>query len=294
MMTAWYMARRAGAILATVMGAICALAVTAAAAQAETPMQRGAYLVRGIVACGNCHTPKGPDGAPIESQELAGGFTIELPVFRAVASNITPDKETGIGSWTDQEIIDAIRNGRRPDGTIIGPPMPIEFYRSMSDSDVKAIVAYLRSVKPVKNKVARSVYRIPLPPTYGPTVTHVSAPPPAPNAAYGRYLADIAHCMECHTPFVKGQLVRAKWGAGGRELPAIPEGVIVSPNITPANPDGIAHWTDAQVKAAIQHGVRPDGRRLVPLMAFDWYRTVDDRDMTALVAYLRQLRPSQH
>ncbi len=286
-MSAGFAARLLGAAMAW------AIVTMAPAAMAETPLQRGTYLMRGIVACGNCHTPKGPDGTPLADQELAGGFVIDLPVFRAVASNITPDKETGIGSWTDQEIIDAIRNGRRPDGTIIGPPMPIEFYRSMSDRDVRAIVAYLRAVRPVRNQVAASSYRIPLPPTYGPTVTQVAAPPAGTGAAYGRYLADIAHCMECHTPAERGRLVRDKWGAGGRELPAVPDGVIVSPNLTPANPDGIAHWSDAQVKAAIQQGVRADGRKLVPLMAFDWYRTVDARDMDALVAYLRTLKPAQ-
>lgn len=77
-------------------------------------LERGAYLMNGIVACGNCHTPKRPDGHALADQELSGGFVFDAPVFRAVAPNITPDPDTGIGRWTDEQIIDAIRNGKRP------------------------------------------------------------------------------------------------------------------------------------------------------------------------------------
>ena len=272
-----------------------ALALGAAvSARAETPLERGTYLMRGIVACGNCHTPKNADAKPIAEQELAGGFVIEVPIFRAVASNITPDKETGIGNWTDDQIIDAIRNGKRPDGTIIGPPMPIPFYRDMSDTDVRAIVAYLRSVRPIRNKVDKSTYNIPLPPAYGPPVTHVPDVPSSDRIAYGYYLAGpLGHCLDCHTPRLPaGTNDMTRAGAGGEELPAFIGGTVISANLTPANEQGIAHWTDAQVKAAIQLGIRPD-RPLVLLMAFDWYKNISDADMDALVAYLRTLKPAK-
>src|SRR5215467_9453337 len=76
-------------------------------ARAETPLERGTYLMRGIVACGNCHTPKGPQGE-LPGMELAGGVTFQEDVFAAVSPNITPDPETGIGKWTDAQIIAAI------------------------------------------------------------------------------------------------------------------------------------------------------------------------------------------
>jgi mono/diheme cytochrome c family protein len=113
----------------------------------ESPFEHGDYLINGIVACGNCHTPQGPDG-PLPGMELAGGLVIEEPELTVVTPNITQDLETGIGGWSDQEIITAIREGRRPDGSIIGPPMPINLYRAMSDGDVEALVAYLRAVPP--------------------------------------------------------------------------------------------------------------------------------------------------
>ena len=274
-------------------GAAFSVIATVCAAHAETPLERGTYLMHGIVACGNCHTPKGPDFKPLIDQELGGGFVIEAPVFRAVASNITPDKETGIGGWTDDQIVEAIRNGTRPDGTTIGPPMPIAFYRDMSDGDVKAIVAYLRAVKPVQNKVERSSYKIPLPPSYGPTVRHVSDPPAGDRLAYGHYLAGaLGHCLDCHTPLLRtGQNDMTRLGAGGNDLPGPGNTVVTSSNLTPGNPKGIASWTDAQVKTAIRTGHRPDGSPLVGPMAFDWYQNISDADLEILVGYLRSLKP---
>ena len=261
--------------------------------RAETPLERGTYLMRSIVACGNCHTLKGPDFKALTDQELAGGFVIEAPVFRAVGSNITPDPETGIGAWTDEQIIDAIRNGKRPDGTIIGPPMPIAFYRGMSDTDVRAIVAYLRSVKPIRNKVEKSTYNIPLPPSYGPPVIHVADPPAGDRLAYGHYLAGaLGHCLDCHTPLLPtGESDMTRLGAGGSELPGPGNTVVTSSNLTPGNPRGIAGWTDAQVKMTIRTGHRPDGSPLVGPMACDWYRNISDADLDRLVAYLRTLKP---
>ena len=189
------------------------------------------------------------------------------------------------------QIIAAIREGKRPDGSIIGPPMPIEFYRNMSDTDVKAIVAVLRATKAVNHQVEKSKYNIPLPPAYGPPLAHVADVPRSSPVAYGRYLADIGHCLECHSPLEKGQLDKARLGGGGRELPAPGGGIVVSANITPGNPEGMVRWTNAQVKKALGTGVRPDGRKLVPLMAFDWYKTMRDDDLNALVAYLRTLKP---
>jgi mono/diheme cytochrome c family protein len=263
------------------------------AARSETPIERGRYLVHGIVACGNCHTPKDSDGKAIADRELAGGPVFNAPVFHAVASNITPDTETGIGNWTDDQVINAIRNGKRPDGTTIGPPMPIAYYRNMSDSDVRAIVAYLRTVKPVKNKTEKSSYKISLPTQYGPTVVSIPDVPRTDKVAYGQYLATaLGHCMDCHTPRVNGRSDMSRVGAGGREFEAPSGGPITSANLTPADDAGIAHWTDAELKNAIVYGVRP-GRPLVPVMAFEWYKNISSDDLDALVAYLRTLKPAK-
>ena len=103
-------------------------------------------------------------------KHLAGGFELDDAFGTWITPNITPDPETGIGRWTDEEVIRAIREGRGREGKTLGPPMPFDMYRRLADSDVKAMVAYLRTVPPVRNVVARSRYTIPLPPAYGPPV----------------------------------------------------------------------------------------------------------------------------
>ena len=187
---------------------VMALFFTIGQAGAQTAVERGKYLVEVLGACGNCHTPKGPQG-DIREKHLAGGFKIEEEFGVAVAPNITPDKETGIGRWSDEEIIRAIREGKGKDGKTLGPPMPFWLYRNISDNDVKAIVAYLRTVKPVLNKVARSQYKIKLPPAYGPPVISVPDPSKENLVKYGEYLAGpIAHCADCHTPMGPGGAAR--------------------------------------------------------------------------------------
>ncbi len=273
-------------------GAVVFLSVSlglAVSAPAETLVERGAYLVKGIGTCSNCHTPK--DG-PMKGKYMAGGNSYggKKAPFTSYASNITQDRETGIGGWTDQQIIDAIRDGRRPDGTIIGPPMAIELYRNISDSDVKAIVAYLRTVKPVKHKVKKSNYRRGLPKSYGPPLGKRADVSPSDPVRYGAYLAGpLGHCTECHTPMIKGHFDFAnQLGRGGRTFRG---GRVVARNITPHPDDGLGKWTDGQIKRAITHGVRPDGIKLQPPMAYAMYKTMSDRDLNALVAYLRSLKP---
>lgn len=271
--------------------AVLATVFLAHGAAAETSLERGAYLMNGIVACGNCHTPQGPDG-PLAGMELAGGLRMEDKPFTAYTSNLTPDRATGLGGWTDAEIITAIRDGRRSDGRLIGPPMPMDFYRGISDGDAMAIVAYLRQVAAVANPVPPSDYRMPLPASWGPPVGAVPEVPRGDRVRYGEYLAGpLGHCMECHTPRLPdGRPDRTRWGAGGMPLPG-PWGVSVSRNLTSDPEDGLGRWTDAQIKAAITQGVRPDGARLAPPMAYHFYRNIRGEDLDALIAYMRTLPP---
>jgi mono/diheme cytochrome c family protein len=274
---------------------IAAAALVATGAQAETRLERGAYLVTTLGACGNCHTPRDAKGETVAGMALAGGFEFdEAALGHIVGSNITPDQETGIGNWTEGQIVNALRNGKRPDGSIIGPPMPIEMYRGLSDRDAEAIAAYLKSLKPVRRAVARSTYKIPLPPAYGPVVGHVAEPDRKNKIAYGAYLAGpVAHCMECHTQRIKGELQRDRLGGGGRELPDFgnPGAVTVSRNITPDPEDGIGQWSDADVKRAILVGKRPDGTPLTRTMPFAAYNKMTSDDVNAITDYLRSLPP---
>jgi mono/diheme cytochrome c family protein len=271
------------------------IAANASIAQEESLLARGTYLVQGIVACGNCHTPKNADGTPIAGMEMAGNFTIQEPPFTAYAANITPDDETGIGTWSDDEIARAIREGIRPDGSIIGPPMPSLFYRDMSDRDVMAIVTYLRTVPPIKNEVPKSEYNMPLPPAWGPPVGEVPDIPKSDAVAYANYVTNtLGHCMECHTPMTEtGQLVMERMGEGGRVFAGIfgLEVTTVSSNVTPHELVGLGEWSDAEIKTAITTGVGRNGRELAHAMAFDYYKYISDEDLNFIVSFLRSLEP---
>ena len=263
---------------------------TMAATTSDAVAARGKYLMDSVVACGNCHLQRGAQGQPLFERGLSGGMVFDEQPFTAHAANITPDKETGIGNWSDEQLVKAIREGVRPDGSLIGPPMPIGFYRKLSDDDVAALVAYLRAQPAVRNAVPKSVYRMPLPPSYGPAVGKVDMPAQKDTLRYGEYLADIGHCMDCHTPRDgKGMLVLDKLGAGGQRFEG-PWGVSVSRNLTPV---GLKDWSDAQIAKTIRTGMEPDGKPLKPPMGFGFYSNIHDADMAALIAYLRALKPQQ-
>jgi mono/diheme cytochrome c family protein len=223
--------------------------------------------------------------------ELAGGLIIEDQAFTVHTPNITPDPETGIGNWTDEQIVASIREGRRPDGSIIGPPMPIGLYRDMADRDVEAIVAYLRQVPAVRNEVPPSEYRIPLPDSWGPPVVSVAEVAQDDPLVYGAYLAGpLGHCVECHTPLVEGRPDHAQLGAGGNPFFG-PWDVSVSRNITPDPETGLGSWNDDQIKRAITQGISADGSPMLPPMGFPYYAHITETDLDALVTYLRSLAP---
>src|SRR5258706_14185658 len=107
---------------------ICGLLVTnAGRAAAQTYRERGAYLVNTVAVCGNCHTPHDAASTPVPGMELAGGREFDIEAGHIVGSNITPDRETGIGNWSVGQIVSPVRNRIRPDGATLGPPMPHQF-----------------------------------------------------------------------------------------------------------------------------------------------------------------------
>lgn len=256
-------------------------------------LTHGRYLVETVAGCGNCHTPHLPDGLLDPSKKFSGAFVIKEPVFEAHAANITPDMETGIGAWSKDDIVHAIRNGQRPDGTYLGPPMSFGWYRGMSDTDVQAIAAYIKSVPAVRNTVPKSTYQFPLT-GYGPPVTHVPDMPKTDQVKYGEYLAGpIGHCMDCHTTYVAGRPDMKQLGRGGNVYTNVFNlGVTaVSANITSDTTAGLGSWTDDEITRAITTGVSRNGRMLAKIMPFALYAKMEPSDLNAIVAYLRTLPP---
>ncbi|MEP6837298.1 MAG: phosphomannomutase [Bradyrhizobium sp.] len=273
----------------------CVLAVSTAAI-AETPVERGNYLVNSIMACGNCHSPRDTDGKLIAEKALSGGLTFNTPPFVATAANITPDKETGIGSWTDAEIKRALIEGARPDhGRLAAVPlaaiMPANFYKALLPEDLDAVVAYLRSVKPIRNQVPDPVYRAPVRrDPYPDADAGFSKAALTDPVKRGGYLVTIGHCMECHSAWSRGVSdFKGGLGGGGRVFPpreGSPEGTpgTVVPNITAHPSAGIGSWSDAEIIRAVTHGVARDGRPLKPPMAYGYYAELKSSDLADIVA----------
>lgn len=131
------------------------LVVAAVAAHAESAqVARGRYLVS-VIPCTDCHTPGTFLGHPDMKRYLGGsdvGFEVPgLGVF--YGANLTPDKQTGIGNWTIQQIATAIRTGKRPDGRLLAPVMPVASFKHLTKADALAMAAYLKSLPPVHHKV---------------------------------------------------------------------------------------------------------------------------------------------
>jgi mono/diheme cytochrome c family protein len=268
--------------------AFVALAAASGAANAQSELvKRGDYLINTIMTCGNCHSPKGPTG-DIPGKEFSGGLSWDEPPFKVTAPNITQDKDTGIGKWSDADIRRLLRKGVRPNGVVIAPIMPTGFYEIITKNDMDAIVAYLRTLKPIGNKVPDPVYKMKQVRQIFP-----GAERPYKEAMFsdrqkhGFYLVTIGHCMECHTPMgPQGREFATKLGVGGFDFPG-PWGVSTSRNITQSKSKGIGAWTDAEIKRAVTQGIDKDGNRLKPPMGYGYYAHMTDDDLNDIVAYLR-------
>ena len=267
---------------------VIVFAATFGVANAQSDLvKRGDYLVNGILTCGNCHTPKGPTG-DIMDKAFSGGLSWDEPPFKVTAPNITQDNETGIGNYTDAELKQVLRKGIKRNGVPVAMIMPSGFYEIMTDRDLDAVIAYLRTIKPIKNTVPDPIYKTaqghPIPPGGDKPFTEGML---SDKVKKGFYLATIAHCMECHTPMgPRGRDFASKLGIGGFEFPG-PWGVSVSRNITSSKEKGIGGWTDEEIKRAITQGVSRDGSKLKPPMGYHYYSTVSTDDLDAIVAYLR-------
>lgn len=270
---------------------------------------RGQYLVDQVAACGACHTGREEDSM-VSGQRtdryLAGGNYIKEGPFTVWFPNITPDRETGIGDWTDGELIRAIREGVGRHGELLLPMMPAASYQYMSDEDVASIVAYLRSVPPVRLDRERERNRMPPPVRW---ILNGGKFHPEPSrrvppvdrtdrVAYGQYLVRMGHCDMCHG---MGQAGMAHPNAGepmymaGSKMAFESEhGKVWASNLTPDDETGIGRYSDEDIKHALRSGRRLDGRRMMPPMSLiiPHIGGMEEEDLDALVAYLRSLPPT--
>jgi mono/diheme cytochrome c family protein len=259
-------------------------------------LARGDYLVNVVMNCAACHTPIGPTG-PVMEKRFAGGLEFPEPFGTWRSPNITQDQKTGIGSWTDEQIAAAIRTGKRPNGDQMYPIMPYMFYNVLSDDDIKAVVAYLRTIAPIENAVAGNtdlkLPKIPAPPPAG------TAPADDP-VAQGAYYASLMHCAQCHTPMGPEGPDMKKLMAGdshGMEMPAfLGTGKLYSANVTPDKKTGIGSWSDDDVIAVITQLKKKDGSPVMGPMAIlgmNWGK-MQPEHVKGVVAWLRSLPPVEN
>ena len=253
---------------------------------------RGEYLVRNVGVCGGCHSAdeKDPDGA------LSGGRQFrDWRIGVAQASNLTPDDATGLGTWSEAEIVRAIRTGVRKDGRLLAPVMPYVWLSDMSDDDAFSIARYLKSLPPAHNEVRQSpnlIFKIGRALMLRPARSVPAEPQRGPTAAYGAYLSQHAGlCAECHTPRggIRDEADRSRLFAG---VPHPPKGFPAAPsNLTPDPATGIGRWSEADFIRTIRTGVDPGGNKLNPFMPWRQnYRMTDD-DLLAIDRFLRTLPP---
>jgi mono/diheme cytochrome c family protein len=268
----------------------------------DTRLARGKYLVEGPAACFHCHSDHNladPEYPLIEAKKGAG-WVMPIPELGMIASrNITPDPETGIGTWTDDEIARAIQEGVSKDGTALFPIMPYMNFRHLDDEDLASIIVYLRSIPPVKNQVLRSKLIFPLNLLVNtmpqPLTSHEPAVARTTAVARGEYLVKVvAGCHDCHTPADQGRpLPGMEFGGGGLfHDPGQHMTPVFSLNIT-QDPSGIAHYDEALFIQTLHTGQIP-GRMLNHIMPFETYRNLTDDDLRDIFAYLRTRPPVMH
>ena len=261
-------------------------------------LARGKYLVDGVLGCFGCHTDAdwSKRGAPpVAGREGSGHVWSDQDMPWLISPNITSDKETGVGNWSDDTLARAIREGIGHDGRALFPIMPYPDYRQMSDEDLASTIIYIRSAPAIRNQLPITKLPFPLNFFMQNMPEPITAPVPAPDqstpAARGAYLAKMGACADCHTPQEKGQPLPGLDFAGGFILKE-PSGPVASANITPAA-SGIGYYNEATFVRAMREG-RVGARPLHASMPWWFYGKMTDDDLSAVFAFLQTLKPVKH
>ena len=269
--------------------------VTALAPAQDTAVERGEYLIR-AGGCVDCHTDDGDEAEP-----LAGGRAVESPFGIFYSPNITPDVETGIGAWSDDDFLNAFWEGVDPDGDHYYPAFPYTSYTGISRDDLLAMKSYLFSLEPVEQaapehdlawyistRIAAGAWKL----SYFEPARFDSDPEQSDQWNRGAYLVrHLGHCGECHTP-------RSSMGAlqYDRELAGNPDGPDGEkiPNVSPDRVDGIGKWSVSDIEYFLDIGMLPDGDFVGSTMG----AVIDNNtakltkeDRLAIATYLKSVPP---
>jgi hypothetical protein len=266
-------------------------------------IERGRYLANHVAGCIGCHSQVDEDqpGEPVRDGRIGSGRDFgDLPGFpgHMRAPNLTPDAETGIGNVSDGTILRAMREGIGRDGHVLFPFMPYRtFAKALSDADALAIIAYLRSLEPIKNKLQLSTVDFPVKMFVRALPEPVMSSPPGEPAATeplarGEWLLTVASCHDCHDAFNdRHEPIAGKELAGG--FPFVSptgKGTVYAANITSDRATGIGAYTDEDLMRVFSQGVGKSGRTLYA-MPWRYYAGMTDDDKRALISALRKISP---
>jgi mono/diheme cytochrome c family protein len=270
-------------------------------------LDRGKYLAENVAGCFDCHSKRDftkYSGPPTPGTELGGGMLFDqhfgIPGM-IYSRNITPDNETGIGTWTDDEIIRAMTQGINKNGDTLFPLMPYVNFNHMAKSDLLSIIAFLRTVKPIKNKVPARQLPFPISMAYpGPKALQASVdmnvlPPESDKVAYGAYLVNLADCGTCHSPLTKDGPDRTREYAGGYMF-ELPTNKVQSANITSDSATGIGTWTEERFLNKFtpyreEKNYNYDPGHENTIMPLSLLAGMTDSDLKAVYAYIRTIKP---
>ncbi len=264
-----------------------------------TRMERGKYIASSM-GCLYCHSPHDwskrdepiPDGMQGAGQQMP--YT-DLP-GRVVAPNLTPDTETGAGTWSDDALARAIREGIGRDGRALFPMMPYSHYRTMPDEDLASVVVYLRSLPAVRNQLAKTDIIFPVKYLIRNAPQPITAPVPQPDLSdpvkRGSFLVHLIGCADCHTPIDNHHNPIPGMEFSGGQIIALPSGKVASANLTP-DPSGIPYYDEALFIKAMRTGY-VGARELSDAMPWVTLRNLTDQDLASMFAYLKTVKPVTH
>jgi hypothetical protein len=263
---------------------------------------RGEYLVNHVSLCVDCHSTRdwSKFAAPMKAGTAGGGgevFDRHVGFPGDVhVPNITP---YNLKDWTDGELFRAITTGERKDGTAIFPLMPWPYYAKMSREDLYSMIAYIRTLKPIKADYAKSRLNFPLN-----LLVHLmpekaslgTIPAASDTIKYGAYITNACGCMDCHSKQDNGKIIKGMEFAGGHEF-NVNEALIRSANITPDKKTGIGAWSEKDFLEAFKSfrdtskgsTVTPGG--LQTIMPWYAYSGMTDGDLKSIYRYLQSVKP---
>lgn len=269
-------------------------------------LERGEYLANNVAGCIDCHSKRDfskYSGPVIPGTEGGGGFVFDqklgLPGV-LYGKNITPDNETGIGTWTDEDILKAITQGINKKGDTLFPLMPYANFNRMAKDDLLSIIAYIRSLKPIRNKIPDRQLMMPIAMAYPgpmlqPSVDGNVRPPASDRVKYGEYLATMGDCGTCHSPLTPQGPDMTKMFSGGYPFD-MGSFKVVSANITSDTATGIGKWSEEQFLQKFTHYREEKNYNYNPgkentIMPLSLLAGMTDDDLKAIYAYMKTVKP---